>query len=205
MYVCTCTRPGKKKGSQVARILFLLLLTTSAWPCLKNSRNLGTILLPGSVLDYFLPLTAIANFMTSVCLPLNWFSPETPPSLLYSTCASPGFSRSFTISAAAANDERRRTIGRKEGRIHPSEGDGGEGAHSRSCSVLLAHELARSRRHLQTRRRRRCRLSASAATLCHVRKRAGGSSPSFLPSFLPSFHPALASSCLKWRKGASTL
>ena len=43
-------RARQKNGSQVARILFLLLLTTSAWPCLKNSRNLGTILLPGPVL-----------------------------------------------------------------------------------------------------------------------------------------------------------
>ena len=34
------TGPGKKNGSQVARILFLLLLTTSACPCLKNSLNL---------------------------------------------------------------------------------------------------------------------------------------------------------------------
>ena len=43
----------EKNGSQVARILFLLLLTTSAWPCLKNSCNLGTILLPGPVhVDY---------------------------------------------------------------------------------------------------------------------------------------------------------
>ena len=39
----------QKNGSQVARILFLLLLTTSAWPCLNNSRNLGTIFLPGPV------------------------------------------------------------------------------------------------------------------------------------------------------------
>ena len=42
-------RARQKIRSQVARILFLLLLTTSAWPCLKNSRNLGTILLPGPV------------------------------------------------------------------------------------------------------------------------------------------------------------
>ena len=42
-------RARQKNVSQVARILFLLLLTTSAWPCLRNSRNLGTILLPGPV------------------------------------------------------------------------------------------------------------------------------------------------------------
>ena len=42
-------RARRKNGFQVARIVFLLLLTTSAWPCLKNSRNLGTILLPGPV------------------------------------------------------------------------------------------------------------------------------------------------------------
>ena len=47
--ICFTTGPGKKNGSQVARILFLLLLTTTAWPCLKNSRNLGTIFLPGPV------------------------------------------------------------------------------------------------------------------------------------------------------------
>ena len=42
----TTYRVRQRNGSQVARILFLLMLTTSAWPCLKNSRNLGTILLP---------------------------------------------------------------------------------------------------------------------------------------------------------------
>ena len=45
----TAYRARQKNGSQVARILFLLLPTTTAWPCLKNSRNLGTILLPGPV------------------------------------------------------------------------------------------------------------------------------------------------------------
>ena len=32
-------RARQKNSSKGARILFLLLLTTSAWPCLKNSRN----------------------------------------------------------------------------------------------------------------------------------------------------------------------
>ena len=52
-------RARQKNGSQVARILFLLLLTTAAWPCLKNSRNLGTILLPGPVHSH---LHIIAHF-----------------------------------------------------------------------------------------------------------------------------------------------
>ena len=56
-----------KNGSQVARILFLLLLTTSAWPCLKHSRNLGTILLPGPVCGCEKFVVALAYVF---CLPL---------------------------------------------------------------------------------------------------------------------------------------
>ena len=42
-------RGGLKSGSQVWRIMFLLLLTTSASTCLKNSFNVRTISLPSPV------------------------------------------------------------------------------------------------------------------------------------------------------------
>ena len=55
-------RAWQKNGSQVARILFLLLLTTSAWPCLNNFRNLGSILMLGPV-DVGLPVTKLLAFL----------------------------------------------------------------------------------------------------------------------------------------------
>ena len=43
----------------------MLLLTTSACPCLKNSRNLGTILLPG-------PVKILHNFRILATLPSHY-------------------------------------------------------------------------------------------------------------------------------------
>ena len=49
-----------------------------------------------------------------VCVPLNWCSPKTPPSLLYSASAGvAGFSRCFTIGGATADDDEEE-IGRKD-------------------------------------------------------------------------------------------
>ena len=42
-------RARLKGGPQVWRILLLLLLTTFAWLCLQNSRNLGTTFYPSPV------------------------------------------------------------------------------------------------------------------------------------------------------------
>ena len=51
---------------------------------------------------YFVSHTYCDCQLHDVCLPLNWFSPETPPSLLYSACAVLSFSRSFTIGVTDA-------------------------------------------------------------------------------------------------------
>ena len=98
---------------------------------------------------YFVSHTYCDCQLHDVCLPLNWFSPETPPSLLYSACAVLSFSRSFTIGvtdAAAPPPTGEEKIGRmrerRTGRVFSL-------LTSHSRLVLLASAHACVRTHLQ--------------------------------------------------------